>query len=256
MESDNSSDKEDIKQIKDNLSDIKKNEENIKSSDNEKEIENKADAECSDDDIEEIDWDTLYNMTPEKAYEILAKRYPIPYTDWNDPKDVERRRKEVRGIATRVYASTIRKIRKTIERNNYINRKINRICSFEKLYAKYETGKCIPLSSNDYYNVFTKIFNDTRDAKLHNIIINVGFVVNSVAKDKDVIDNFEYRKWYSKCIDSLIQYEQYAGYHSESSLGDFIIGEESQLGRVMLTDFIVESLSEQIYNIRTWLSTK
>ena len=34
-------------------------------------------------------------MTPEKAYEILDKKYPIPYTDWNDPKDVERRRKEI-----------------------------------------------------------------------------------------------------------------------------------------------------------------
>jgi len=254
MESDNSSDKEDIKQTKDNLSDIKKNEENIKSSDNEEEIGKKSDAEYGDDDIEEdIDWD---NMTPEKAYEILAKKYPIPYTDWNDPKDIERRRKEVRGVVTRVYTTTIRKKRKTIDKNNYINRKINYICSFEKIYAKYKTGKCIPLSSNDYYNVFAKIFNDTRDAKLHNIMINVGFVVNSGAKDKDVIDNFEYRKWYSECIDSLIQFERYAGYHSESALGDFIIGEESQLIRVMLTDFIVKSLSEQIYKIRTWLQTK
>ena len=85
---DNPSDKEDIKQTKDNLSDIKKNEENIKNSDNEEEMGEKADAENSDDDIEEdIDWD---NTTPEKAYEILAKKYPIPYTDWNDPKDVER----------------------------------------------------------------------------------------------------------------------------------------------------------------------
>ena len=90
---DNPSDKEDIKQTKDNLSDIKKNEENIKNSDNEEEIGEKADAEYSDDDIEEdIDWD---NMTPEKAYEILAKKYPIPYTDWNDPKDVEREDKRL-----------------------------------------------------------------------------------------------------------------------------------------------------------------
>ena len=49
-------------------------------------------------------------MTPEKAYEIIAKNYPIPYTDWNDRKYVERRRKEVLGVAKRVYASTIRKI--------------------------------------------------------------------------------------------------------------------------------------------------
>ena len=93
MESDNPSDKEDIKQTKDNLSDIKKNEENIKNSDNEKEIGEKADAEYSDDDIEEdIDLD---NMTPEKAFEILSKKYPIPYTDWKDPKDVEREDKRL-----------------------------------------------------------------------------------------------------------------------------------------------------------------
>ena len=133
MESDNSSDKEDIKQIRNNLSDIKKNEENIKSSDNEEEIGKKSDAEYGDDDIEEdIDWD---DMTPEKSYEILSKK--------NDPKDVERRRKEVRGVVTRVYTTTIRKKRKTIDKNNYINRKINYICSFEKIYAKYKTGKCI-----------------------------------------------------------------------------------------------------------------
>ena len=95
MESDNPSDKEDIKQTRDNLSDVKKHEEDIKNSDNEEGIGEKADAECSDDDIEEIDWDTLDNMTPEKEYEILVKKYPIPYTDWNDPKDVERRQKDI-----------------------------------------------------------------------------------------------------------------------------------------------------------------
>ena len=113
-------------------------------------------AEYSDDDIKlDIDW---HNMKPEKAYEILAKKYPIPYTDWNDPEDVERRMKEARGIATKVYASTIYKIRKTKDKNNYINHKINRICSFEKLYEKYYSGKCIPLFENDYYNVLQKIF--------------------------------------------------------------------------------------------------
>ena len=47
----------------------------------------------SDVDIEEdIDWD---NITPEKAYEILVKKYPTPYTDWKGPKDVEKRQKEI-----------------------------------------------------------------------------------------------------------------------------------------------------------------
>ena len=92
MESDNPSDKEDIKQTKDNLSDVKKNKEYIKNSNNKEEIVKKGNSEYSDDDIKkDIDWD---NTTPEKAYEILSKKYPIPYTDWNDPKDVERRQKK------------------------------------------------------------------------------------------------------------------------------------------------------------------
>ena len=210
-------------------------------------------AEYSDDDIKlDIDW---HNMNPEKAYEILAKKYPIPYTDWNDPEDVERRRKEVRGIATKVYASTIYKIRKAKDKNNYIYHKINCICSFEKLYEKYYSGKRIPLSENDYYNVFKKFFKDTRDAKLRYIMINVEFVVNSVAKDRDVIDNFKYRRWYSEWIDSLIHSERYPGELNESALGDFINSEDS-LFYLMLGDFLVKSLTEKIYKIRTWLSIK
>jgi len=65
---------------------------------------------------------------------------------------------------------------KTIDKDNFINLKFDHICSIEKLYAKYKLGKYIPLLANDYYNVFTKIFNDSRNAKLHNIMINFGFI--------------------------------------------------------------------------------
>ena len=93
-------------------------------------------------------------MTSEKTYQIVAKELPIPYTDWNDSKDVDKRRRELQ------------------------NHKIDCICSFEKLYAKYISGKYIPLSSNDYYNVFKKILYDHRNKNLHNIMINLGFVLS------------------------------------------------------------------------------
>ena len=47
------------------------------------------------------------NMTSEKAYQIVAKELPIPYTDWNDSKDVEKRRRELQKIVVKVYESTI-----------------------------------------------------------------------------------------------------------------------------------------------------
>ena len=79
----------------------------IKNSDNKEGIGEKADSEYSDNSTEKDSiWDRG-NMTPEKAYEILVKKYPIPYTDWNYPKDVERRIKEIRGVPTRVYVRTI-----------------------------------------------------------------------------------------------------------------------------------------------------
>ena len=75
------------------------------------------------------------------------------------------------------------------------------------------------------------------------------------AKDKDVIDNFKYRKWYSECVDTLVDLERQPGENGNSALADFIIGEDSQL-HILISDFIVEPLTEKIYKIRTWLSTK
>ena len=158
MESDNPSDKEDIKQTRDNLSDVKKIEEDIKNSDNEEGIGEKADAECSDDDIEEIDWDTLDNMTPEKEYEILVKKYPIPYTDWNDPKDVERRQKDIekefRIDLQRSSKVSDADLERVVNNNCYI---IKDNCSFEKLYAKYAGRTETAITENEYCRVFSMI---------------------------------------------------------------------------------------------------
>ena len=116
-------------------------------------------------------------------------------------------------------------------------------------------GKYIPLLANDYYNVFTKFLDVLRDAKLHNIMINFGFVISLAAKDKDVIDNFKYRKWYSECVDLLVYLERQPGETGDSALADFIIGEDSQL-HILFSDFIVKPLPEKLYKIRIWFSTK
>ena len=44
-------------------------------------------AEYSEEEEEDTDQD---NMPPEKAYEILDKKYSIAYTDWTDSEDVEK----------------------------------------------------------------------------------------------------------------------------------------------------------------------
>ena len=63
-------------------------------------------------------------MTAEKAYEILAKKYPIPYTDWNNPKDVERRRKEIekefRVDLQRISRVSDTKLQSIVDYNCYI----------------------------------------------------------------------------------------------------------------------------------------
>lgn len=159
MESDNPSDKEDIKQTKDNLSDAKKNKEDINNSDNDEKIGEKEEAEYSDDDIvENIEWDKIKYMTPKKAYEILDKKYPIPYTDWKDPKDVERRRKEIekefRVELQRESTVSDEDIQRVIDHNYYI---IEDNCSFEKLYAKYAGKTEIAITENEYCRVFNMI---------------------------------------------------------------------------------------------------
>ena len=102
------------------------------------------------------------------------KKYPIAYVDSNDPKDVERRRKEVLEVTTRVYVSMIHKILNTMIKTCYINRKIDCIWIFEKMYAKYTNVKYIPISGDDYSNIFTKISSDFRISEFHNIKINLG----------------------------------------------------------------------------------
>ena len=66
---------------------------------------------------ENIDYD---DMTSEKEYQIVAKELPIPYTDWNDSKDVDKRRRELRKIVIKLYESTIHKIYKIWDKNKYI----------------------------------------------------------------------------------------------------------------------------------------
>ena len=211
MESDNPSDKEDIKQTKDNLSDIKKNEENIKSSDNEEEIENKADAECSDDDIEKIDWDTLYNMTPEKAYEILAKKYYIPYTDWDDPKDVEKRRKEIeeefRVDLQRGSEISDADLQRVVDHNCYI---IKGNCCFEKLYARYAGRTKSAITENEYCSVFSMIqYAKGDECEWHydykwfdRVSIHWAFMVTKASDDLIIFNNQKIFKSYSDVISS------------------------------------------------------
>ena len=98
-------------------------------------------------------------MTPEKAYEILDKKYPIPYTDWNDPKDVERRQKEIE-MEFRNDLKTAFKISnadfKSAVDNNYCIIKDN--CAFEKLYAKYTGRSEIAITEKEYCRVFNMTY--------------------------------------------------------------------------------------------------
>ena len=97
-------------------------------------------------------------MTPEKEYEILVKKYPIPYTDWNDPKDVERRQKDIekefRIDLQRSSKVSDADLERVVNNNCYI---IKDNCSFEKLYAKYAGRTETAITENEYCRVFSMI---------------------------------------------------------------------------------------------------
>ena len=87
-------------------------------------------------------------------------------------------------------------------------------------------------------------------------MINLGFVLSSVIKDRDVIDNFKYRRWYSECIDELIKFPGYEDGCWDSKLGELIYSEDNKVIRFNLALFIVKDLEEQIYKIKALLSNE
>ena len=87
-------------------------------------------------------------------------------------------------------------------------------------------------------------------------MINLGFVLSSVIKDRDVIDNFKYRRWYTECIDELIKFPSYEDGCWDSKLGELIYSEDNKVIPFNLALFIVKDLEEQINKIKTLLSNE
>ena len=244
MESDNPSDKEDVKQIEDNLSDVKKNEENIKNSDNEGEIKNKSDAECSDDDIaEDIDWD---NMTAEKAYEILAKKYPIPYTDWNDPKDVEREDKRLRmePIGTNMLGYTL-SFEKWYSRCLSVGQKYPSVTLTEREYWK--GYKAIKDALNMDYNM-----DPPNSLCLNVILVHMPFVLKSSITDATLVDKNNLP--HNLCYETALKYVRYFLLKESPKAGLLSsVGNEHWSQRVKkLYDIIINDFADFVCGIYGW----
>ena len=150
-------------------------------------------------------------MTAEKAYEILAKKYPIPYTDWNNPKDVERRRKEIekefRVDLQRISRVSDTKLQSIVDDNCYI---IKDNCCFEKLYAKYAGRTQTAITENEYCRVFGMIYY-TKDDEcewhygykwFNRVSIRWGFMLTKASDDLIIFNNQKIFKSYSNVISS------------------------------------------------------
>jgi len=96
-------------------------------------------------------------MSPEKTYEIIVKKYFIPYNVSNDPKDVERRQKEIeeelRDDLQRISNVSDTDLQRVFDFNCYI---IEDNCSFEKL-ENYDGRTETVITENDYCIVFTMV---------------------------------------------------------------------------------------------------
>ena len=172
-------------------------------------------------------------MTPEKAYEILDKKYPIPYTDWNDPKDVERRRKEIenelRADFQREHELSDADLQKVVDHNCYI---IKDNCYFEHLYAKYAGSTKVTVLEHEYCNAFCMmVYAKGDESEWHDgykwfnrVSIHWAFVVTNASEESIIFSNQKLFEIYSSVINSDSFGKEYAGIGNARELTDLWSG--------------------------------